>query len=87
MRITVKLFAAHRQLMGRREVTVEAPDGATVGDVWRALKAQYPQLSHLSDTVVAALNRDYAPLDAPVKAGDEIAFIPPVSGGAHVRGR
>ena len=87
MRITVKLFAAHRQLMGRREVTVEAPDGATVGDVWRALKAQYPALSHLSDTVVAALNRDYAPLDAPVKAGDEIAFIPPVSGGAHVRSR
>ncbi|MBI5876844.1 MAG: MoaD/ThiS family protein [Chloroflexi bacterium] len=86
MKINVKLFAVHRQLAGRREVFVEVSDGARVGDVWHALKAQVPQLGHLSDSVLAALNQDYAPLDAPVRAGDEIAFIPPVSGGAHVRG-
>jgi len=86
MKVTVKLFAVHRQLAGRREVAVAVADGATVADVWRALKAQMPTLAHLSDTVVAALNQAYTPLDAPVKDGDEIAFIPPVSGGAHVCG-
>lgn len=83
MKVTVKLFAVHRQLLGRREAQVEAPEGATIGDVWRALKAQYPQLSHLSDSVLAALNQDYAPLDTRVQPGDEIAFIPPVSGGTE----
>ena len=55
---------------------------ATIGDVWQQLKRDYPQLAHLSDTVVAALNQDYARLDMRVREGDEIAFIPPVSGGA-----
>lgn len=82
MKVRVKLFAVHRQLLGRREVEAEVPAGATIADVWRQLKTDHAPLSHLSDTVVAALNQDYAPLDAPVHEGDEIAFIPPVSGGA-----
>ena len=84
MIVHVKLFAVHRQLMGKREVELEVPEGATIADVWQTLKTLYPQMSHLSDGVLAALNQDYAPLSAPVKAGDEVAFIPPVSGGAYV---
>ena len=87
MKVTVKLFAVHRQLLGRREAEAEVPEGATIADVWRALKAQHPPLGHLSDSVLAALNQEYAPLTTPVKPGDEIAFIPPVSGGARVCGR
>ncbi len=81
MNVRVKLFAVHRQLLGRREVQIDVPSGATIGQVWQQLKRDNPPLSHLSDTVVAALNHDYASLDARVQDGDEIAFIPPVSGG------
>ncbi|MBI1802124.1 MAG: molybdopterin converting factor subunit 1 [Chloroflexi bacterium] len=84
MKVKVKLFAAHRQLLGRRELELEVPSGATVMAVWQQLKAEQPPLAHLSDTLVAAVNQDYASLDAPLKDGDEVAFIPPVSGGAHV---
>ena len=84
MQIKVKLFAAHRQLLGRREVDLQVANGATIIDVWHALKDEHPQLAHLSDTLVAARNHDYAALDTQVADGDEIAFIPPVSGGLHV---
>ena len=84
MQIKVKLFAAHRQLLGRRDVDMQLAEGATIADVWRQLKAEQPKLAHLSDTLVAARNHEYAPLDTRVAEGDEIAFIPPVSGGQHV---
>jgi molybdopterin converting factor subunit 1 len=84
MRVKVKLFAAHRQLLGRREVELEVAPGATIGEVWKELQAQQPRLAHLSGTLLAALNHEYAPLDSRVAEGDEVAFIPPVSGGAHV---
>ena len=84
MQIKVKLFAAHRQLLGRREVEMQVAPGATIVDVWRQLKEQYPTMAHLSDTLLAARNHEYAALDSVVAEGDEIAFIPPVSGGEHV---
>lgn len=84
MKVKVKLFAAHRQLMGRRDLELNVPSGATIMDVWQQLKSQYPQMEHLSNNLLAALNHDYAPLETHVKEGDELAFIPPVSGGADV---
>ena len=84
MRVKVKLFAAHRQLLGRREVELDVAEGATIGEVWQELRAQQPRLAHLSSTLVAALNHEYAPLDSRVAEGDEVAFIPPVSGGEDV---
>ena len=84
MRVRIKLFAAHRQLLGKRELELEVAEGATIGEVWQTLQAQEPRLAHLSSTLVAALNQEYAPLDRRVADGDEVAFIPPVSGGGHV---
>jgi molybdopterin converting factor subunit 1 len=84
MRVKVKLFAAHRQLLGRRELELEVAEGATVGQVWKELQAQQPRLADLSNTLVAAVNHEYAPLNRRVAEGDEVAFIPPVSGGEHV---
>ncbi len=81
MKVKVKLFAAHRQLLGRRELEMNVPSGATVSDVWQQLKAEHAQMEHLSNTLVAAVNQDYAPLDTRLHEGDEVAFIPPVSGG------
>jgi molybdopterin converting factor subunit 1 len=84
MKVKVKLFAVHRQLLGQRELEMDIPSGATILDAWRQLKAEHPKMEHLSDTLMAARNQDYAPLDTRLSDGDEIAFIPPVSGGCDV---
>jgi molybdopterin synthase catalytic subunit len=84
MQVTVRLFAMLRERAGASEVTVELPEGATVRDALAAL-------GDLADgmPLVMAVNREYAPDDAPLGAGDELALIPPVSGGeaaaAHAR--
>jgi molybdopterin synthase catalytic subunit len=84
MEVTVRLFAMLRERAGANEVTLELPDGARVGDALAAL-------GELADgmPLVMAVNREYAREDAPLDPGDELALIPPVSGGeaalAHVR--
>jgi molybdopterin synthase catalytic subunit len=77
MRITVRLFAALRETAGWSRRELELPDGAVVADVWPALDlgAEPPGLAY-------ARNREYAERAAAVQAGDEVAVIPPVSGGA-----
>ena len=77
MEVTVRLFAMLRERAGTREVTLDLPEGARVRDAIEALDG-------LADGIplVMAVNREYAPEDAPLDAGDELALIPPVSGGA-----
>jgi molybdopterin synthase catalytic subunit len=75
--VTVRLFAMLRERAGVSELTIELPDGARVGDA----------LSRLDDIaeglpLVMAVNREYADEDAALGPGDELALIPPVSGGA-----
>ena len=77
MEVTVRLFAVLRERAGAREVTLELPDGARVRDAIAALDGVADGLP-----VVMAVNREYAREDAPLGAGDELALIPPVSGGA-----
>jgi molybdopterin synthase catalytic subunit len=77
MRVTIRLFAGLRERAGAREVTLELPPGARVADALRAL-------GEITDgvPVVMAVNREYADETQPLEAGDELALIPPVSGGA-----
>jgi molybdopterin synthase catalytic subunit len=77
MLITVRLFAALRETAGWSQRELELPEGAVVADVWPALDlgAEPPGLAY-------ARNREYAERAAAVQAGDEVAVIPPVSGGA-----
>src|SRR2546430_16153100 len=77
MQVTVRLFAMLRERAGAREVTLELPDGARVRDAIAALDGVVDDLP-----VVMAVNREYAPDDAVLEPGDELALIPPVSGGA-----
>jgi molybdopterin converting factor subunit 1 len=83
MFIDVRLFAVLRERAGRDSVTVEVPDGATVRDAIDAVAAT-PGLADVMPrvSVVMAVNREYANDDAPLAEGDELALIPPVSGGA-----
>jgi MoaE-MoaD fusion protein len=77
MRITVRLFAALRERAGWSQRQLELPDGAVVSDVWPAL-----ELGDEPPGLAYARNREYAVRDAPVQEDDEVAVIPPVSGGA-----
>jgi MoaE-MoaD fusion protein len=82
MRVRVRLFAIQRELAGTREHPVELADGATVEDAWRALVAAFPALAPGRASVRFARNGDYADAATRLADGDEVAMIPPVSGGA-----
>ena len=86
MLVSVRLFAGLRERAGTDRLEVELPDGARVADVLAAM-AGTPVGELRPRECVVAVNREYAAADAPVRAGDEIALVPPVSGGAaiHVR--
>lgn len=81
MRVTVRLFARLRDIAGAGELRREAPGGATVHAVWAGLVADYPELSPYEKSISCAVNADYAKFSATVSDGDEVAFLPPVSGG------
>jgi molybdopterin converting factor subunit 1 len=81
MRVTVRLFARLRDIAGAAELAREMPPGATVRSVWRDLAREFPPLAEYERSISSALNADYARMDAEVRDGDEIAFLPPVSGG------
>lgn len=82
MRVTVQCFARLRELAGRREWVCDVPPGSTVADVWAQIVATAPAAGALSGTISCAVNAEFASMRAPVSDGDEVAFLPPVSGGA-----
>jgi molybdopterin converting factor subunit 1 len=84
MHVRVQLFARLRELAGRSEWSCDVPAGATVADVWRALAAAHPDVDVLAPSVSAAVNAEFAPLSSVVHDDDEVAFLPPVSGGARI---
>jgi molybdopterin converting factor subunit 1 len=79
VRVVVKLFAGLRERAGTAERALDLDAGTRVGDVWRAL-----QLGGEPEGLLYAVNREYAESDMPLRDGDEVALIPPVSGGAFV---
>ena len=81
MRVTVRLFARLRDIAGAAELSRDIAAGATIGDVWRQLAAEFPELSRYERSISSAINADYARMDSRVGDGDEVAFLPPVSGG------
>jgi molybdopterin converting factor subunit 1 len=81
MRVTVRLFARLRDLAGAGELVREVEPPATVQTVWTSLTAEMPALSQYESTMSVAVNAEYAKMAAIVRDGDEVAFLPPVSGG------
>ena len=81
MHVTVRLFARLRELAGASELRREVPDGSTALDVWNGLSADFPALADYTKAISVAVNEEYSRLAARVRDGDEIAFLPPVSGG------
>ena len=81
MRVTIRLFARLRDLAGAGELVRDVPGPATVQTVWRALVSEMPSLGDYERTMSVAVNAEYAKMAATVRDGDEVAFLPPVSGG------
>lgn len=85
MRVRARLFAVQRELAGTREVELEVAAGATIDDAWAALVERFPVLAPGREFLRFARNGDYAEATSPLEDGDEVAFIPPVSGGTDER--
>ena len=79
--VRVRLFAIQRELAGMREAGLELPAGASVDDAWASLVAQFPVLAPGRPAVRFARNGEYVEAAEPLADGDELAVIPPVSGG------
>ncbi len=81
MQIQVRLFAALAESAGTRAFSLDVPAGSDAGSVRDAVLARYPQLRGLCSRAGIAVNAEYTGAGQPVKDGDEVALIPPVSGG------
>ena len=79
--VTVLLFAAAREAAGRGRLEVPYRDGITAAEVWKHLESASPALAPLAGSVSVAVNHRFVPRDTVLAAGDELAFLPPVSGG------
>ena len=81
MRVVVRLFASYREAAGMGRIEIELPPGATVKDAIADIVRRFPLVAE-GRKVVIAKNRDYVDTSEPLADGDEVALIPPVSGGA-----
>ena len=82
IRVRIRLFAMQRELAGTRGLEVQLPSGATIDDAWEALVELHPGLAPGRAALRFARNGAYAPVDTALADGDEVAMIPPVSGGS-----
>ena len=83
MTIRLRLFAMQREQAGTREVSLDLPGDATIEDAWAALVGRFPVLAPGRAAVRFARNGEYSDPSTPLEDGDELAVIPPVSGGAE----
>jgi molybdopterin converting factor subunit 1 len=82
VRIKVLFFGPVREIVGLREDTLEMPDGARLHAVLENYGNRFPKLRDIAPSVVLALNQQFAPPSSVVEDGDEVALMPPVSGGS-----
>ena len=75
------LFGAAADRAGTRETELPVEEGVTLAELWPLLAGRHPDLAPMRDTLAFAINGEYARGDADVSPGDEVAVLPPVSGG------
>ncbi len=85
MQITVKYFAIVREATGRSEELLDLPEASTAGDAIDAIARAFPTVAPLKSILLVMVNQEYASRGQVLRAGDELALIPPVSGGAGAR--
>jgi MoaE-MoaD fusion protein len=83
MRVRVLFFGRFKEIVGLVEDEAQVSEGARVEDVFNQYGVRHPELAGFRDSAAAAVNQQFAEWRAPLAAGDEVAFLPPVSGGAE----
>lgn len=81
MQVKVRCFAWAREVTGEDEVELEIPEGATVTDLRAALGEKYPPFAKRMESIAVSVNQEFAGERQGISAGDELALIPPISGG------
>ena len=82
MQVRVLFFGVLKDLVGRASESLNLPDNATLADVLRHYESRVPRLKDMLDSLALAVNQEYAEPDVPLQSGDEVALLPPVSGGS-----
>jgi molybdopterin synthase catalytic subunit len=84
MRVRVLFFGMLKDLVGRPSEDADFPQGSNLSAVFETYATRYPRLRELASSIVVAHNQQFAQLSTSITEGDEVAFLPPVSGGACV---
>lgn len=80
MKVRVRFFALYRQVVGAAETPVQVPAGATLSQLWEQVQGRFPGLQGYP--LIAAVNGEQRDGTTPLSGGDEVAFLPPFSGGS-----
>lgn len=81
MHVTIRLFAKLKEIAGASVLALDLPPGTTAAHALSAVFDEAPHIAALRDSLLFAINRTYVAADTCLRDGDELAFIPPVSGG------
>ena len=79
--IKVLFFGRLKEIVGRAEDSSEVPEGASIEDLFTNYRAGHPELANYRSSLIASRNQEFAAWSTPLQTGDEVAFLPPVSGG------
>jgi molybdopterin synthase catalytic subunit len=79
--VNVRLFAGLHDMIGKRDIVLDLPSGATIGDLRDRLGEEYPIVQPFLTTLVCAVDEEYVPSEHVLREGDDVALIPPISGG------
>jgi molybdopterin converting factor subunit 1 len=80
-RVKVLFFGRLKEIVGHAEDSVELPDGAPIEALFSHYGVNHPELARFRASLVASRNQEFAAWSTPLHSGDEVAFLPPVSGG------
>jgi sulfur-carrier protein len=81
IRVKVLFFGRLKEIVGRAEQSVDLAEGAPIEALFAHFGASYPELARYRSSLVASRNQEFAAWSTPLVSGDEVAFLPPVSGG------
>ncbi len=84
MKVIVRYFAIYREAAGESQVEMEVEEGSTLGSLLEDIFKKHPKLERWSQSIVCSVNRKYADDDTVLVDGDEVALLPPVSGGTRL---
>jgi len=85
MKVRVLFFAGLREALACKERLVELPAGSSLGDLVQQLEKEHPPVAHYASRLVISLNAERRALDSELSEGDEVALLPPMSGGSGLR--